>query len=464
MLRSRARRSLIGLTIVLLALCTLPVPAGAMTLVGVLPAAVTRPAPAAVTASAIVPGSVDRTSLAIRATYDVDVRLGIAARTLRGSVRITAQNRSGGGIDRLELNTVMARLGALRLGTVTVDGTAAPATIDDQTIIVPLGGVLPDGAITTLVVPFSATLRSTLTGSSWLFTRVNGITALHRWIPWISLRTPFDRPNHGDPFVTPVSPLVTLRIRTDTRVNFGATGDRTTISADGLTRTYRAVNVRDVVLTAAADYRTIHAFVGDNEVRVIYRPGFPASAALTAAKAALAKLEARLGPYPYRVLKVVQSAGAYGMEGPGVAWIPTGVGTANLTYLVTHEIAHQWFYGLVGNDQAREPFADEAAADFVARYVLGMRRGSRCATAPLDRSIYRYSAACYYETVYIGGGNLLDDARKKMGSTAFWAALRGYISANRWGIVHTRMLLDALDAGTPLSLRAWWGSRFPTLY
>ena len=105
---------------------------------------------------------------------------------------------------------------------------------------------------------------------------------------------------------------------------------------------------------------------------------------------ALAKLEARLGPYPYRILKIVQSAGGYGMEGPGVAWIPTGVGSSNLTYLVTHEVAHQWFYGIVGNDQAREPFADEAMTDFVARYVLGMRRASRCATAPLDRSIYRY--------------------------------------------------------------------------
>ena len=51
--------------------------------------------------------------------------------------------------------------------------------------------------------------------------------------------------------------------------------------------------------------------------------------------------------------KVVQSAGGFGMESPGLIWIPFGVGSANLRYLVTHETAHQWFYGLVGNDQAR---------------------------------------------------------------------------------------------------------------
>jgi len=183
-----------------------------------------------------------------------------------------------------------------------------------------------------------------------------------------------------------------------------------------------------------------------------------------AAKAALPMFETRLGPYPYPVLEVVQSAGGYGMEGPGVAWIPTGVAAANLTYLVTHEIAHQWFYGIVGNDQARDPFADEAAADFVARDVLGIGRASRCATATLDGSIYRYTSACYYETIYIQGGNLLQAARNKMGSTAFWAAIRGNLADNRWGLVETRTLLDALDAGTPVNLGSWWRGRFPTRY
>ena len=113
----------------------------------------------------------------------------------------------------------------------------------------------------------------------------------------------------------------------------------------------------------------------------------------------------------------------------------------------------------------REPFADEAAADFAARYVLGLRRASRCAKATLDRSIYAYSAACYYEKIYIQGGNLLDDARRRMGSTAFWAALRGYMAANRDRIVTTATLLHALDAGTSLDLgRTLFGPRFPRIY
>jgi aminopeptidase N len=444
-----------------LALAILPLPAAATASRGSMPPTGVAAAPAA---TQVIPGSVNRTSLAITAEYDVDARLGVAARSLRGRVTITARNDSGGGIDRLELNTVMGPLGALRLGTVTVDGAAVAARLDDQTIIVPLGGVLPADATAVVVVTFSATLRSSTTGSNWLFTRANGIVDLYRWIPWVSRRTPFDRPNHGDPFVTPVSPRVTLRLRTDARLRVVSTGDRTAISADGLDMTFTAVNVRDLVVAAAADYRTTQVLVGDTVVRVAARPGFPSAAAMRGAKAAVAKLETRLGPYPYRVLWIVQTAGGFGMEGPGVAWIPTGVGAANLAYLVTHEIAHQWFYGLVGSDQAREPFADEAPADFVTRDILGMRRASRCAAADLDRSIYRYSNACYYEIVYIQGGNLLAAARTKMGSTAFWDAIRRYLADNRWGLVHTRTLLDALDSATSRDMGAWWDHRFPRLY
>lgn len=421
-------------------------------------------APALTAVSAIVPGAVNRSTMLVRATYDANVTLSFGARTLSGRVTITALNQSGAGIDRLELNTVMAPLGGLRLRATTVDGRTVTPAIDDQTIVVPLGGVLPDGATTTVVVQFNATLRSTTAGTAWLFARANGIADLYRWLPWISRRTPFARPNYGDPFVTPVSPKVHVVIHTDVPLRFAATGRRTAVSADRLVSTFDATDVRDFVVAASRDATTRSATVGATTVRVVARGGFPAAAVLTAAKAALTKLQARLGPYPYPVLTVAESAGGYGMEGPATVWIPPGVASANLTYLVTHEIAHGWFYGLVGNDQAREPFADEAMTDMVARYVLGMRRASGCSTARLDLTIYRYSSACYYEDIYIHGGNLLDDARRAMGTTNFFTAIRGYLAAHRFGLVHTRTLLDTLDAATSLDLRARWLARFPSLY
>ena len=416
------------------------------------------------TATDIVPGSVNRSTMSVRATYDVDAKLNFATRAFSARTTITLTNASGAGIDRVELNTIAARLGSLRLYTVTVDGRGVAARVSDQTITVPLGGVLPPGGTATIQVPYASTLRSSLSGSNWMFTRTNGIASIHRWIPWVSRATPFVRPNHGDPFVTPVASSVEVRLTTDRFLRVASTGTRVRISDDLRVQTLRAEDVRDFVLSAAPDYRWHDATVGDNLIRVAARPGAPASAMLAAAKRAFTRMEQLLGPYPYRVFTVAQSAGGYGMEGPGIVWIPTGVAASNISYLVTHETAHQWFYGIVGNDQARAPFADEAAADMVARYVLGARRGSRCSTQTLDRSIYRYSEGCYYEVVYIQGGNLLDDLRRRMGNTAFWAAMRRYVDEHRFGLAGTKWLLDELQDGSARSFDTTLQTRFPTLY
>ena len=66
---------------------------------------------------------------------------------------------------------------------------------------------------------------------------------------------------------------------------------------------------------------------------------------------AFGKLKARLGSYPYPTLRVVQSAGGYAMESPALVWLPYGLDASRYRYLVTHEVAHQWFYGLVGSNQ-----------------------------------------------------------------------------------------------------------------
>ena len=412
----------------------------------------------------IVAGAANRTSLNLEGRYDARLKLNWALHRIRVDASVAIVNTSGGPIDRVELNTIATRLGAIRLDPVTVDGVAVKATISDQTIVVPLGGVLPAGGVTTIRVRYGATLRTSLSGSNWLFTKANGIVDLYRWLPWVSKKTPFTRPNHGDPFVTPSSPFVRVKIVTTRKLVLATSGNHISTSADGLTKVVEARNVRDFTITAAADYKTRERVVGDSTVRVYYRPGGTGAAMLDGAADAFKAYEARLGAYPYKVFKVVQSAGAFGMESPGLIWIPTGVDRGNLRYLTAHETAHQWFYSLVGNDQAREPFTDEAAADFMARFVTGLKRASRCPAGRLDLSIYKYTSRCYYEKVYIQGGNILDSARVRMGSSAFWAALRGYVTAHRFGLSTTATLLHALDDATPKDLSTLFAPRFPRIY
>ena len=461
--RRASRRLPITLAAILIACLAAVAPGAAQPTHAASPAS--RPATTLVgTSSAIVPGSVNRTSVNLTASYSVVLALRYDARAFSVNSTATITNTSGGPIDRVEFNTIATRLGGMELRAVEVEGGRVTARVHDQTVIVPLGGILPAGATAKVRVQYRSTLRSSLAGSNWLFTKVNGIVDAYRWIPWVSLDTPFDRPNHGDPFVTPVSPLVKLRVETDRKLVIASTADRVSASANGLTQWFEARNVRDVTITAAPDFRSRSVLVGSVRVRYYYRSSANAATILDAAADAVRAYQSRIGAYPYAVFKVVQSSGGYGMESPGLIWIPYGIGSANLRYLVSHETAHQWFYGLVGNDQARQPFADEAVADFLAREITGTRRSSRCSTGLLDRTIYSYSSTCYYEVVYIQGGNLLNEARRRMGSTAFWSALRKYVVDHRYGLVGTSTLLKALDAATPVDLSKLFAPRFPKYY
>ena len=150
--------------------------------------------------------------------------------------------------------------------------------------------------------------------------------------------------------------------------------------------------------------------------------------------------------YPWTVLTVVETEGGDALATPGLIWIPKTLDSLNRTYAVHHIVAHQWFYGLVGYNQRTEPFAGDGMADMLARTATGNFRPSNCPTARLDLAVTGYSAGCYYETVQVQGGLVLESIRQQMGSNDFWAAVRGYLEDHRYGIGGTKELLDALRA------------------
>ena len=419
-------------------------------------------------AAGIQPGSIGRSSLKVTATYSIKAALTVRTGSLEMTTLIRARNDDDQGIDRLDLNTIAAPLGDIRVTEATVDDARVKVEVDDQTLRVPLGGVLPPGGETLVRIAYRASLTNDLSGSDWLFSRSGGTLALYRWIPWVSRAAPFTRPNVGDPFVTPTSPQVDVELLTDERmIAAGPTTNMVEVPAGiGSAWSFTVRDMRDVAVVLAPDFSVVRGEVGGVPVKAYSRNGrIAAERLLDLAIRAIREEATQLDvPFPWPSLSIVETQGGEGMESPGLIWIPENVDTLNRTYLVHHEVAHQWFYGLVGNDQQAEPFADEGMADLLARTVLGTLRSSRCGREALDGSIRAYSNGCYYEVIYVQGGLLLDDLRQLMGDKLFWATIKDYLETHRLGLSGTRQLLDTLQDASPVNLLPTIRARFPTLY
>ena len=160
-----------------------------------------------------------------------------------------------------------------------------------------------------------------------------------------------------------------------------------------------------------------------------------------------------LGPYPYRELDLVDAPHAFaGIEYPGLVFIGT-MGTNWVTLPTTHEVAHQWFYALLGNDQIREPWLDEALATFATAlyyersaglgqgtgYLSDIRATLRThpdSTQPIGLDVGEYENDSDYVTfVYLKGALFLEALRNKMGTYRFEHFLSTLYSQYRYDVL-----------------------------
>ncbi|HYY11504.1 MAG TPA: M1 family aminopeptidase [Kineosporiaceae bacterium] len=151
-----------------------------------------------------------------------------------------------------------------------------------------------------------------------------------------------------------------------------------------------------------------------------------------------------LGPFPYDDLwVVVLSAQTSGIEFPGAIQFGD-VDPVDRRGLVTHELAHMWFYGLVGNDQGEHPWLDESFATFAQSVADGdevpFAHLDAADSPPVGGSMTYWAAefqrpdSTYYDTVYTLGGAALVEARQQAGEEAFDADLAEYVAANAHSI------------------------------
>ena len=176
------------------------------------------------------------------------------------------------------------------------------------------------------------------------------------------------------------------------------------------------------------------------------------SSLLRAAAGQVELLDDLVGPYPYQELDLVDVPGAYGgIEYPGLVSIGT-IGSRSAILPVIHEVAHQWFYGLIGDDQLVEPWLDEAAATYSEVLYFERTTGSGAATGlladfreilrshpdptqPIGQAIDWYeSPEDYYLFAYYKGALFFDALRAELGDDHFFAFLQAYYEGFRYRV------------------------------
>lgn len=389
-----------------------------------------------------------------RYTVKADVRLAENAVVGDIAVRFTPDIATDRLVLRLWPNGPRSsRAGArLDVGTLRVDGRTVPAGFEGATMLVarPEGG-LAAGRTVEVTLPWRLTLpgqSSDRISRSGDAVRLGSFFPILSWEPGVGWATAPPTGAFAEASSAPTADfdlVVTLPP--------GLTALASGAYAGG--GRWRAEAMRDVALSvgrftlAGGVARAPHPV----QVTVGVAAGIGESPGSYLAKSirVLEDFSRRYGPYPWSTytLGITPGLGG-GIEYP--AHVMQGPGTLGRT--TSHEIGHMWFYGLVGNDQGRDPWLDEGLATYAEARFEGTLASTRSKTIPADAAgragepmtYWEAHQSSYYRGVYTQGAQ----AVAALGDPAIVdCALRSYVARSSHRIARNRDLIDAVRPTFP---------------
>ncbi|WP_369243862.1 M1 family aminopeptidase [Streptomyces sp. R41] len=228
--------------------------------------------------------------------------------------------------------------------------------------------------------------------------------------------------------------------------------------------TATASKVRDFAWAAGPFTKISGTSTAGTPVNVYSVSGISSSDAqsmLTTAKTAVDAHASRFGAYPYGELDAVIDNNFWfgGMEYPG--FVLDLVSTTALT----HEIGHQWWYGIVGDDEYNNPWLDEAFTDYATDLALS-KTGTNCwnsvswastAEKITNSMAYWDAHSSRYSTVVYGYGKCaLHDLRRVLGDSVMAKLLKDYATSHWYGVSTTAEFKAAAQAVTTTDLTSFW--------
>jgi hypothetical protein len=394
-------------------------------------------------------------------TQAYNLKIGVNYSYTTSSSKLTtvesiAITNNGDPFDSLNLDFVPRYLApragyAYGITGITVDG--APASSSWTTITnlrVDLGKAIETGQSFAIEVRFWIQIGTSTDVWGSRMSKGNGMLAVGNWFPIVS--TAHGTRAIGEWQVSYAATYdVDVTLKDSHYHSLGAhavvaSGDLVSRRTDEAGRTigwvFHGENIRDFVLSVMPSYAYCSVSTGNEGGTVIVaqaRSSTNCKNMLYYARHAFATYTKYYGEYPYATYTIAQAPTPYAwMEYPTLVFIGSQMITADGIW---HETAHQWFYGILGNSQSTEPWIDEAWAYFSSHYF---REASPISTLYGSTMDINSSTARFWEwdghnqygdVVYRRGARMIYRMRSKMGSTAFFAAVRQYIADHRFQVV-----------------------------
>ena len=172
----------------------------------------------------------------------------------------------------------------------------------------------------------------------------------------------------GDPFVSVCADYkVSLTLPKD--YELASTGEPSgeRILESKKVYTVSATNVRDFACVLYKNAHVVYEKAGNTQLAYYYYADKTPRETLTIAKEAFCFYRERFGEYPYATYTLAETELCFGgQEYPRLSMLSSALAAEEKPRAIAHEVAHQWWYGVVGSDQVTNAWQDEGLAEYSA--------------------------------------------------------------------------------------------------
>jgi hypothetical protein len=418
--------------------------------------------------------------------YHLETTLADDLLSLSGRMKVRYFNRMETDLEEVYFRLLPNLWGDLmQVSSVTVNGSPVTPRLEneDTALFVPLNEKAASGSHVDLGLEFTVTIPQDGSGNYGTFGFQDDTLTLAQFYPLIPLRDEEGwrieiYPSSGDVTVAEGANYVVqidapeslILVCSGVQISRDVEGDRQVILQ-------AAALSREFYVAASAEYK--NQSLNDDEVTfTVY--SHPETARVTKESLeymaeAVSIFNQRFGDYPYNELELAATpTSAGGVEYPGVIAINQNLFDPDATWgnmnsqdvvesVVVHEVAHQWFYNMVGNDQGREPWLDEAMAQYMTWQYFQDRYGSAAGEnlveswwsrwhrvdldpIPIGLPVESYNDQEYGAIVYGRGPLFLMELSKEMGTIKFGRFLKDYFETYSWKIATSQDFQDMAEA------------------